>query len=195
MNTRPFTSTIPGKLLAFAPCLALGILLTGCFPTASLAPLGAKPTKFKEGELGKAYRTTKGDPVQVRVIDSERGELEIVVPEEGKKEAEQPRYRVLVRTQDEAVLYNLLDPENPTPPRYRIGRLLMHDNAILIWWVTEDAVRKLVKEGVLRAEFPSKGDVDAIVTDGYGALAKKLAGPEGWLLLDMEHPLVWVKVE
>lgn len=136
------------------------------------------------------------DIYHLKVQDAQAGVLQMAWIEKNPNGLDLDKATLLVRQQGEAVLFNLKpkgDRDDGEAP-FQFGRLVKEGNHIVAWSVRPEALRTLAEMSVIKAEFETNQNrVTASVIAGQDALARRLAASDGWLLLDLEHPFVFVR--
>lgn len=202
MNTPtcPATRTQPAprtsRRLAALAALTLVVVLAGCGGAASRQPLGALPTPLQDSHLPGTWIDGDGKPWQVRVADAREGRLEVAsIDLKDGQGFELERTQVLLRDQDGVTLYNLRQGGAAAEALYFFGRFVATERALVLFPASPEAIRELALAGTIGAEIQTNRDngnerYDVLVTNRYDRLAKELAAPAGWRLLDTRNPLV-----
>ena len=188
MKTR--SNTLPP--LIFACLAAAAFLLTGCGAPTSRGLIGSTPKQLDPAEWNGHWRTDDSSFV-VRVADADGGLLEIGEVSERESALHLSITHVYVRQEGEAMLFNLIDDADPGKA-YTFGRMVRKNNSAVFWPCRIDSMEQLIARHFITGQVTVQNKTKQVmVTGGYDALAQQLATPEGWLLLQLEEPVMIIR--
>lgn len=178
--------------ILYLPVL-LGLLAVGCVPSRSSAPIGQKPAVIKAEDWNGSWRGPGSQQFKVHVLDATEGALRFAWLDVDSNQIQVNQRELLLRAEGSAILFNFWDATD-NPRWYQVGRVVNTGQSITAWGFRPDALRPLVDAGSVKASFSTnQSRVEVEITGGFDRLARELAGPQGWLLLDLENPLVFIK--
>lgn len=178
-------------------CLALLIpMMTGCLPSMSRQPVGSTPLAVAERDWEGVWVADGTETYYLKAQNAQAGDFHMAWIDKGRNVLDLNKATLLLRQQGQATLFNV-KPRGDGDEKdalFQFGRLVKDGNHIVAWSVRPEALRALAELSVIKAEFETnRNRVTATVIEGQGALAQRMAADDGWLLLDLEHPLVFVR--
>ena len=171
-------------------CIALTALLAGCDYVASRHPVGSAPLALEGGEWKGTWLHDDG-PLSVRVVDAERGLLEVAWVEEKDGELALESVDVFLRRHEDWIFASFagIDEDEPNLVWSRLGR---EGDRVFLWWPRPEEFKRLVEGGLL----PGTVDGDDVLLDrlGAGHLAI-IASEEHGVLFARDEPMTFRHLE
>jgi hypothetical protein len=166
---------------------AAATLLSGCGAPTSRGLIGSTPKQLDPAEWNGHWRSEDSSFV-IRVADAEGGLLELAEFDEKDNALHVSVNHLYVREEGDATLFNLIDAEDPGQ-NYTFGRMVRKPNAAVFWPARTDSMEQLIARQLIAGQVKVQNNSKQVtVTGGYEMLARQLAAPEGWLLLQMDEP-------
>lgn len=202
MKTTLLHRLVPSPLRAAASALGLlALVFAGCEGPGSRQPIGSRSVQPEESRLAGTWTDADGKPWHVHIADPAAGRLEVATIElrDGNR-FELDRSEVLLREENGVQFYNArpLKPAPEPADPFRFGRILTTDNALILFPAGIEPVRQLILTGAIGGEVTTNHanggeSYEVIVTNRYDRLARELAAPNGWQMLDTTNPLVFTR--
>ncbi len=172
------------SVLTFALSL---LVLTGCTAVYSVNPVGEKPHAIEADDWDGTWRGG-GDAVSIKVIDAEKGILQMAWIEN----MEFNLFQAHLLESNDWVFVNF--KEKVDDDGYLFARIKKSGNTITMWDPDVDKIRALVTDGTLPGTI--KGSSNGVESNGNVVLGKLSAehlkiitsGDRG-ILLDWENPI------
>jgi hypothetical protein len=129
----------------------------------------------------------------MRVADADGGLIEIAQLDEKENALHVSLNHLYVREEGDATLFNLIDQEEPGQA-YTFGRMVRKTNSAVFWPARTDSMEQLIARRLIVGQVKVQNNSKQVtVTGGYEMLARQLAAPEGWLLLQMDEPFTLMR--
>jgi hypothetical protein len=181
-------------LLLSCVAAAASLLLTACGAPLSRGVIGSQATPLNPEEWNGRWRS-EDSSFAVRVADADNGMLEIAEIRERDNSFQLGKMFLYVREEPntEGTFFNLLDPEN-SEQSYTFGRMVRRSDSLVLWVTRPDAMEQLIARGIITGQVTVRDKTKQVtVTGGYEALGRALAGQNGWPMLKLDEPFVYIR--
>jgi hypothetical protein len=183
----------PLLLATFAIAASL-TFLTGCGAPVSRGVIGSQPVVLTPEEWNGRWRS-EDSTFAVRVADAENGLLELAETEEKDGALHLSTVYLYVREEPNSagLFFNRIDPAN-SDQTYTFGRMVRKNQSLVLWPARTEAMEQLIGRGAITGQATVRDKIKQVtVTGGFEALGRELAGVNGWLMLNLDEPAIYVR--
>jgi hypothetical protein len=186
--------------------IALALLVGGCSSVLSPVPIGEPVKLGSEIEKWEGTWVQDGkDAVSVKVVDAERGLLEISKVDAEGGDADPESARIYITHYGDWLFANLScrdeeqNDDDIGPDKYLWGRLKKEDRVIFVWAPDAQKFIELVKTGYMPGmldygkDWPNDTNPDVLLGPLDSSHLDRIVSPTNDLLFEWDSPMVLIK--
>lgn len=168
--------------------LLLGALIWGCATVSSVEPVGERPKEISQNEWGGTW-IHKDHSITTKVLNEQKGLLQVAWVEEKEGELKLESYEVLIRESGEWIFGNV--KRKGDAPSHYWALMKKEAGQMIIWTPDLSQFRKLVQTGDLRGKV-EKYDIilEKLTPDDLKGI---LSGNKG-VCFEWQNPVVFFRI-
>lgn len=168
--------------------LLTGALILGCAAVSSVEPVGDRPKEISQNEWGGTW-INKSHSITIKVLDEQKGLLQVAWVEEKESGLKIESYQVAVRGSGEWLFGNVKETQHSVSHYWA---LVKKDAGQIIVWAPDPAqFRKLVETGIIRGKVEGSSTIlEKLTLDDLKGI---LSGDKG-ACFDWQNPIVFFRL-
>jgi hypothetical protein len=168
--------------------LLMGALVFGCAAVSSVEPVGERPKEISQNEWGGTW-INKTHPITIRVLDEQKGLLQVAWVEEKEGGLRIESYQVAIRESGEWIFGNVKETQDSAS--YHWALIKKDAGQIIVWTPDPAQFRKLVQTADLRGKVEKYNIIlDKLTLDDLKGI---LSGDKG-VCFAWQNPVVFFRL-